>query len=532
MTIQNPEAILEAEAVRDRTTSSFIWPLGHTKVPDEMNTSFGPRIDADRWDFHDGIDLPAAVGTPVHAMASGIVYRAGPADKTGARGYGSTHVVLRVTDPNDNMKNLYLVYLHLDSIAEGIVAGAEIDQGDVIGRVGQEDATYPHLHVEFRKSRATQPNSRHPLHYLPYADSANFTNLRADRCNFYQHNGQKRAVRLRFDVTNRQEGDVQGIEVELQGSTGTGVAPRTLHVDFDDRNTIVSNKGDQHAFNSEGVAVEGYQKSNLKGESLHDLQYGVIIKDVAPTFKKARLKVLCSRGHESAYKELGLPELTSNEHAVHNAADFEDEAFPPPGWQRHVTAPNVSRRDAAAALNGRWGLLCQDLKSEPRDLLRAGLRFPLHARTSARPMSWRLAADIRVAELKMDADREIYPLAFLACEDIVAAACIRKVPTDAGDRFVAGVVIRGTDGFFRQRIDVVEGLLSENVLVRQELELVRIGTRQTTAILRSGSKVVARINGDTTTVEPDACSVGILHRHNGLEATLHFDQLLITEAPR
>ena len=45
-----------------------------------MNTSYGPRIDADRWDFHDGIDLPAAVGTPVHAMADGVVHRAGPAD--------------------------------------------------------------------------------------------------------------------------------------------------------------------------------------------------------------------------------------------------------------------------------------------------------------------------------------------------------------------------------------------------------------------------------------------------------------------
>ena len=48
-----------------------------------MNTSYGPRIDADRWDFHDGIDLPAAVGTPVHAMADGVVHRAGPADQTG-----------------------------------------------------------------------------------------------------------------------------------------------------------------------------------------------------------------------------------------------------------------------------------------------------------------------------------------------------------------------------------------------------------------------------------------------------------------
>ena len=50
--------------------TDFIWPLNKTSTPDEMNTSYGPRIDADRWDFHDGIDLPAAVGTPVHAMAT------------------------------------------------------------------------------------------------------------------------------------------------------------------------------------------------------------------------------------------------------------------------------------------------------------------------------------------------------------------------------------------------------------------------------------------------------------------------------
>ena len=53
----------------------IVWPLGITSTPDEMNTSYGPRIDADRWDFHDGIDLPAAVGTPVYAMATGTVHR-------------------------------------------------------------------------------------------------------------------------------------------------------------------------------------------------------------------------------------------------------------------------------------------------------------------------------------------------------------------------------------------------------------------------------------------------------------------------
>jgi murein DD-endopeptidase MepM/ murein hydrolase activator NlpD len=116
----------------------FIWPLGKSPdTPDEMNTSFGPRIDADRWDFHDGIDLPAPLGTPVHAMAGGTVHRAGPADQV----FGSTHVRLRVVDPTDGQDDLFLVCLHLDSIAAGVVPGARVQQGDLLGVVGQEDAT-------------------------------------------------------------------------------------------------------------------------------------------------------------------------------------------------------------------------------------------------------------------------------------------------------------------------------------------------------------------------------------------------------
>src|SRR6266568_3363073 len=92
----------------------FIWPLSNSPTPDEMNTSFGPRIDADRWDFHDGIDLPATVGTPVFAMADGVVHRAGPVDKTApGQGFGSPHVLLQVVDPTDGANDLFLVYLHL-----------------------------------------------------------------------------------------------------------------------------------------------------------------------------------------------------------------------------------------------------------------------------------------------------------------------------------------------------------------------------------------------------------------------------------
>ncbi|HWV46732.1 MAG TPA: M23 family metallopeptidase, partial [Nitrospira sp.] len=164
---------------RARRAPHFIWPLSKSrKMPDEMNTSYGPRIDADRWDFHDGIDLPASVGTPVHAMAEGIVHRAGPADKTGpGQGFGSTHIILKVVDPIDGKDDLFLVYLHLDSIAQGVIPGAEVKPGDIIGAVGQEDATYPHLHFEFRKGGPKEENSVHPMHYLSYPNKGNFTDL-------------------------------------------------------------------------------------------------------------------------------------------------------------------------------------------------------------------------------------------------------------------------------------------------------------------------------------------------------------------
>jgi hypothetical protein len=513
-----------------QTDAHFIWPLSKSPTPGEMNTSYGPRIDADRWDFHDGIDLPAPVGTPVHAMADGVVHRAGPADKTGpGQGFGSTHVLLQVVDPTDGQNDLFLVYLHLDSIAEGVILGAQVHQGDVIGAVGQEDATYPHLHFEFRKGEPKEDNSVHPLHYLPYLNTANFTQLRLDRCNFYRANGEKRAVRLRFEALDRREGDLQGVDVELRGKEGEGVEPRKLHVDFDDRDTINSDKGDEHAFEN-GIAVEGYQKSNLKGEGLSDLHYGVIIKDITPEFERVELQVLDVKDGQPEIAEFPLPKLEAGKKPVNSRAGFEEgETFPPQGWTLSVLSGNVCRPDAAAALTDSQGLLCQDLQSLQGTLIRAELRFALPVDRSVHPMSWRLRADIRPAELLMHKGIVIHPLAFLASNGLVAAACLRKT---GDDEYFAGVLIRSADGLFRERIDVTEGEISRDVPVRWELELLRVGTRQTTAVVRLNNNVVARINGDTASVEPDTGCVGILHRQKGLQITLHVDQLLLTEALR
>lgn len=513
-----------------RRAAPFLWPLNKTTTPDEMNTSYGPRIDADRWDFHDGIDLPASIGTPVHAMADGTIHRAGPADKTEAgQGFGSTHVILKVHDPLDDEEDLFLVYLHLDSIAEGVIPGAHVNQGDVIGAVGQEDATYPHLHFEFRKREPKEENSVHPLRYLPYLNAENVTDLRLDRCNFSGSNGEKRAVRLRFDVPDRREGDVQGIAVKLQKGDGSTAPP--LHVDFDDRNTIVSDKGDEQAFNEQGVAVEGYQKSNLKGEELNDLHYGVIIKDITSEFNRVQLQVLDAKSGQPTIAEFQLPTLSTNKQPVNSRVGFENSTFPPGGWDLRLLPGNVCRRDEVAALgNSQHGLLCQDLQTVQGALIRTGLRFALPVdRSPVLPMLWRLRADIQAVEMQLDKGLVIHPLAFLIGDEIVAAACLRKI---RNDKLVAGVLIRSADGLFRERIDVNEGEIFRDVPVRWELHLLRLGTRQTTAVLRLNDKVVARINGDTTEVEPDIACVGIMHRHSGLQITLHVDQLRLTEAPR
>jgi Peptidase family M23 len=512
-----------AHAARD---AAFVWPLGRGLRPDEMNTSYGPRIDADTWDFHDGIDLPAPVGTAVHAMADGVVHRAGPADKTApGRGFGSTHVLLRVRDPRDGRDDLFLVHLHLDSIAEGVVPGAPVRQGDVIGAVGQEDATYPHLHVEFRKGEPKEDNSIHPLNLLPYTDTRNVSPVRLDRCNFTDA-GAARAVRLRFELPDRHEGDLRGVDVELSGN---GVEPRTLHVDFDDRATIVSDKGDQHEFNAAGIAVEGYQKSNLKGDGLIELHYGVIVRDIAPAFERVKVRPLGVRRGRCSATELALPVLDAGQRPVDSRVGFESLIFPPRGWEVSVLPGNTCQADAAAALSGTRGLLCEDHLSARGPLIRAALRFALPIDRSAdgrAPMSWRLKADIRVAKLQMASGLVIHPLALIVDEQLLAAACLRKI----GDQLVAGVVMRSADGLLRERIDAIDGEVPLDAAVTCELDLLRLGTRQTTAVLSLDRNVVARVDGDTSSVEPETACVGIAHRNDGLQASLHFDQLLLTEA--
>ena len=228
-------------------------------------------------------------------------------------------------------------------------------------------------------------------------------------------------MRLRFEAPDRLEGDLQGVDVELRDKEeDEGVDLLTLHVDFDDRDTINSDKGDEQAFKN-GIAVEGYQKSNLKGEGLNDLHYGVIVEDITPKYNFVKLEVLDVKEGKTEGPRFTLPKLEAAKKPVNSRAGFEEgETFPPPDWELSVVSGNICRPDEAAALTDSRGLLCQDLQSSHERLIRAGLRFPLPIdRFPARPipMSWRLGAHIQPAELAMSKGQVIHPLAFLAGDD-------------------------------------------------------------------------------------------------------------------
>ena len=88
--------------------------------------------------MHTGVDWSAPRGTPIIASGNGIVEKA----SWDSGGYGRQTIIRHA--------NGYLSsYSHQNSIAKGVVPGARIRQGQVIGTVGSTGlSTGPHLHYE------------------------------------------------------------------------------------------------------------------------------------------------------------------------------------------------------------------------------------------------------------------------------------------------------------------------------------------------------------------------------------------------
>lgn len=116
------------------------WP-----VEGPVISPFGLRFRGFDPDFHEGVDVYAPAGTPVHAMKPGRVARAGR-----FRGLGLAVYL-------DHGRGLMTIYGHLSSVA--VEEGDVVEHRQVIGAVGQTgNATGPHLHFEvLRNGRAVDP---------------------------------------------------------------------------------------------------------------------------------------------------------------------------------------------------------------------------------------------------------------------------------------------------------------------------------------------------------------------------------------
>ena len=129
----------------DRKVDNALLPSGMPVTQGYIASGFGERSDPinGHQAVHLGLDFDAPVGTPVTAVAEGVVTFVG-----NKPGYGNV-VEIR----HDNGRST--VYAHMSRI--DVKRGQHVDQGTRIGAVGSTGwATGPHLHFEVKLNGVQQ----------------------------------------------------------------------------------------------------------------------------------------------------------------------------------------------------------------------------------------------------------------------------------------------------------------------------------------------------------------------------------------
>ncbi|MDO7880892.1 M23 family metallopeptidase [Salinibacterium soli] len=121
------------------TFGAIRWPFPYAVT---ITDRFGPRpIEVSGSPFHNGIDFTPGEGTPIYAIADGVV----TAHAEDQWGFGN-HVIIQHNIPGQNVETLYA---HMQYGTSPLVVGQEIKVGDFIGLVGDTGNSYgAHLHFE------------------------------------------------------------------------------------------------------------------------------------------------------------------------------------------------------------------------------------------------------------------------------------------------------------------------------------------------------------------------------------------------
>ena len=126
-----------ADLLMNRQVDARVKPTGMPVVDGYIASYFGIRADPfnGHRDFHPGLDIDVPMGTPVHAVADGVVTYAGV-----RRGYGN---VIEIDHGNGYMTR----YAHNSKLLAHV--GERVRAGDVISDAGSTGrSTGPHVHFE------------------------------------------------------------------------------------------------------------------------------------------------------------------------------------------------------------------------------------------------------------------------------------------------------------------------------------------------------------------------------------------------
>jgi murein DD-endopeptidase MepM/ murein hydrolase activator NlpD len=129
------DPLAEADAPPDLAPAGPGAPLDFLRVTSSYGMRRHPILGYSR--MHQGVDFAAREGAPVLAAEDGVVTQAGLGG-----GYGN---IIRLSHAGGWGTG----YAHLSGFAPGVMPGATVTRGQVIGFVGHTGlATGPHLHFE------------------------------------------------------------------------------------------------------------------------------------------------------------------------------------------------------------------------------------------------------------------------------------------------------------------------------------------------------------------------------------------------
>lgn len=244
-----------------------------------ISDSFGPRRLASegwRYDYHRGLDIPTPIGTPVFAVAAGLV--------TNSAGDTIQIRHLRPGEPGCSPEGCWFSrYIHLSDRIVG--EDDEVGKGQLIGHSGESANGFAHLHFEVRDAPPFDPFSGwqrdcvHPLELLPYVDlgasalAVSFLGVETD-------DPGHPVPELEVELTGISEADFARLQVDVYEAigpaafrfrpqatalaNGDGYFVTPPWIDLDQRNALYSHK-DSSSFPWESFADCPYADDHPAG---------------------------------------------------------------------------------------------------------------------------------------------------------------------------------------------------------------------------------------------------------------------------